>query len=217
MRTLLVIEDEAPLRESIITILTIEGFEVIGASNGREGVELAREHSPDLIIADIMLPELDGYGVLRELRQRSSTATIPFIFLTARSNWDDMRRGMELGVVTVGPAGGIRKGGVDGGIGDAANAGELVSHDLGLEPQLRPIVDVLPLAAAASAGAKVGARRLDAVRRGLQDLDRAGEGVTALVLGDLDARYLAGQRVGDKDDAALVPAQRRAAVCDRCQ
>lgn len=97
MRTLLVIEDEAPLRESILTILTLEGFEVIGASNGLEGVELAREHSPDLIIADIMLPGLDGYGVLRELRQRSSTATIPFIFLTARSNWDDMRRGMELG------------------------------------------------------------------------------------------------------------------------
>jgi hypothetical protein len=107
-------------------------------------------------------------------------------------------------------------GGVDGGIGDAANAGELVGHDLGLEPQLGTIVDVLPLAAAASAGAKVGARRRDAVRRGLQHLDRAGEGVTALVLGDLDARRLTGQCVGDKDDAALVPAQRRAAVGDGC-
>lgn len=97
VKTILVIEDEASLRESILTILKIEGFEVLGASTGRKGVELARAHLPDLIIADIMMPELDGYDVLRELRQQSITATIPFIFLTARSTWDDMRRGMELG------------------------------------------------------------------------------------------------------------------------
>ena len=68
----------------------MEGFEVIGAENGRAGLQLARQHLPDLIVCDIMMPELDGYGVLEELRQDFATATIPLIFLTANA---DLRQG----------------------------------------------------------------------------------------------------------------------------
>ncbi len=97
MQKILVVEDDQPLLESILTMLSLEGYEMLKAETGREGLAMAREHLPDLIIADIMMPDGDGYSMLRDLRQRSSTATIPFIFLTARSNWEDMRRGMELG------------------------------------------------------------------------------------------------------------------------
>jgi two-component system sensor histidine kinase/response regulator len=75
----------------------LEGYEVLGAENGRFGVELAQEHKPDLIICDVTMPELDGYGVLTELRQMPQTAAIPFIFLTARADRSFMRHGMELG------------------------------------------------------------------------------------------------------------------------
>lgn len=97
MQKILVVEDDKSLLESILTMLSLEGYNTLGAETGREGLAMAREHIPHLIIADIMMPDGDGYSMLRELRQRSSTATIPFIFLTARSNWEDMRRGMELG------------------------------------------------------------------------------------------------------------------------
>jgi DNA-binding NarL/FixJ family response regulator/anti-sigma regulatory factor (Ser/Thr protein kinase) len=93
----LVIEDEAPLRQEILESLGFEGFEATGAENGWAGVQMARDRAPDLVICDIMMPELDGYGVLEALRSDSTTATTPFIFLTAKSLRDDMRRGMELG------------------------------------------------------------------------------------------------------------------------
>ena len=83
LRKILVVEDEQSLRKDIIEMLSYEGFEVIGAENGRVGIEQAREHLPDLIICDIMMPEVDGYSVLDELRKETQTAAIPFIFLFA--------------------------------------------------------------------------------------------------------------------------------------
>jgi two-component system, sensor histidine kinase and response regulator len=96
-KKILVIEDARSLRRDILEMLTFEGFDVLGAENGLVGVQSAREYIPDLIICDIMMPELDGYGVLQELRRDANTATIPFIFLTARTDRMDVRLGMELG------------------------------------------------------------------------------------------------------------------------
>jgi diguanylate cyclase (GGDEF)-like protein len=97
MNKILVIEDEQFVRENILELLDAEGFEVIGAENGRVGVDLAKVMLPDLILCDVMMPELDGYGVLTSLRQESVTASVPFIFLTAKVAKADFRQGMELG------------------------------------------------------------------------------------------------------------------------
>ncbi|MBN1428909.1 MAG: hybrid sensor histidine kinase/response regulator [Anaerolineae bacterium] len=97
MTTVLVIEDETSILENIVEILQFHRFNVLGAGDGRTGVELARQHFPDLIICDIMMPILDGYGVLLQLSTDPLTAAIPFIFLTAKIGRSDMRRGMELG------------------------------------------------------------------------------------------------------------------------
>nr|MCU0500133.1 response regulator [Anaerolineae bacterium] len=97
MTKILVIEDVAHLRNDAVEMLRFEGFEVEGVENGRLGVDVARQFLPDLIICDIMMPELDGYGVLRELRADAKTATIPFIFLTAKAERSDFRKGMEMG------------------------------------------------------------------------------------------------------------------------
>ncbi|MGC9528569.1 MAG: hybrid sensor histidine kinase/response regulator [Limnospira sp.] len=97
MKTILVIEDEAYVREIILDILDAEGFGILGAENGKFGVQVARERSPDLIICDVMMPEMDGYEVLKALREPPETATIPFIFLTAKSTRSDIRSGMDLG------------------------------------------------------------------------------------------------------------------------
>ncbi len=97
MAKILVIEDEESVRSNILRLLTFEDFEVVGAANGAIGLQLAKEQQPDLIICDVMMPELDGYGVLNALRQDDNTATIPFIFLTAKAAKEDLRQGMELG------------------------------------------------------------------------------------------------------------------------
>lgn len=97
MKTILVIEDETPIRVNVLTILQAEGYATLEASNGREGVRLAMEHLPDLIITDVMMPELDGFGVLRELRESPATGLIPFLFLSARADRADIREGMNLG------------------------------------------------------------------------------------------------------------------------
>ncbi|MCL4246846.1 MAG: response regulator [Anaerolineae bacterium] len=97
MKKILVVEDASALRRDIIEMLGYEGFHVEGAENGQEGVERARHYRPDLIICDIMMPVMDGFDMLRELRKDQHTATIPFIFLTARAERMDMRQGMELG------------------------------------------------------------------------------------------------------------------------
>jgi anti-anti-sigma factor len=97
MTTILAIEDQTKIRENIQEILELEGFDVLTAENGRIGVQLAQEHHPDLIICDVMMPELDGYDVLITLRQDPSTLKIPFIFLSAKATTADFRKGMSLG------------------------------------------------------------------------------------------------------------------------
>ncbi len=94
---ILVIEDEPHMLRNLTTILRIEGFEPIPADNGIRGVELARSQAPDLILCDRMMPGMDGFSVLAELRITASTAAIPFIFLTARGERDDVRAGMTHG------------------------------------------------------------------------------------------------------------------------
>jgi two-component system, NarL family, response regulator NreC len=97
MHKILVIEDSESLLEEIFDTLRFENFDVIGAENGLIGLRMAREYMPDLIVCDIMMPEMDGYEVLQELRSDLATAMIPFIFLTAKAERSDMRKGMELG------------------------------------------------------------------------------------------------------------------------
>lgn len=97
MKKILIIEDNAEVRENLEEILELSGYEVLSAPNGKTGVERALELLPDLIICDIMMPELDGFGVLNILSKRSHTSDIPFIFLTAKSENIDFRRGMNLG------------------------------------------------------------------------------------------------------------------------
>ncbi|MFC1849640.1 response regulator [candidate division CSSED10-310 bacterium] len=96
-RKILIIEDEEAVRFNIVEILEMENFITFGAANGRDGVRLARKHLPDLVICDILMPELNGYEVLAELRNTRKTAHIPFIFLTAKATPRDFRRGMGLG------------------------------------------------------------------------------------------------------------------------
>jgi signal transduction histidine kinase len=93
----LIIEDQDSIRTNILELLDAEGYEVMGAENGREGVELARKFLPGVIVSDIVMPELDGYGVLEALRRDPITATIPFIFLSAKADKSDLRQGMNLG------------------------------------------------------------------------------------------------------------------------
>ncbi|MFA7473916.1 MAG: response regulator, partial [Spirosomataceae bacterium] len=96
-KKILLIEDNADVRENTQEILELSGYKVISAENGRVGAALAQTELPDLIICDIMMPELDGYGVLHLLGHSPETATIPFIFLTAKAEKSDMRKGMLLG------------------------------------------------------------------------------------------------------------------------
>ncbi|MCS6958828.1 MAG: EAL domain-containing protein [Pseudanabaenaceae cyanobacterium SKYGB_i_bin29] len=97
MTKVLVVEDMDALREEIMDTLRFEGYEVLGAENGLVGVALATEHLPDIILCDVMMPQMDGYETLKVLRQQPATAMIPFIFLTAKADKQDMRHGMELG------------------------------------------------------------------------------------------------------------------------
>jgi len=97
MKKILIIEDQPQMRRNLATILEMEGFEIVTAENGRRGVESATASRPDLIICDVMMPELDGYGVLKALRSEKNTATVPFIFLTAKGEKSDHREGMNSG------------------------------------------------------------------------------------------------------------------------
>ncbi|AFY67345.1 GGDEF domain-containing response regulator [Geitlerinema sp. PCC 7407] len=97
MTKILVIEDEQDVRDNVLELLEAEGFDVLGAANGQMGVQIAFQESPDLILCDVIMPHLDGYGVLEVLRRNASTATIPFIFMTAKADMADLRLGMELG------------------------------------------------------------------------------------------------------------------------
>lgn len=97
MKTILLIEDDADMRENTAEILELANYHVLKAENGRRGVEIARQQVPDLVLCDIMMPELDGYGVLHLLGRDPATAEVPFIFLTAKAERGDVRKGMELG------------------------------------------------------------------------------------------------------------------------
>jgi len=92
-----VIDDEAKLRKQFSALLSLEGFSVIEARNGREGVELAQREQPDLVLCDITMPEMNGHRVIESLRADARTAHLPFIFLTGWSERGDIRTGMNLG------------------------------------------------------------------------------------------------------------------------
>jgi DNA-binding response OmpR family regulator len=97
MKKILLIEDNAEVRENTAEILELAKYQVVAAENGKIGVEMAVKEKPDLIICDIMMPLLDGYGVLHMLSKQAETASIPFIFLTAKTERTDIRKGMEMG------------------------------------------------------------------------------------------------------------------------
>ncbi|KYC41737.1 two-component system response regulator [Scytonema hofmannii PCC 7110] len=96
-KKILIIEDDAMTRQIFLDGLQAEGFETIDAENGSIGIQKAQEHLPDLVICDILMPEMDGFGVLAALRQDPVTAIVPFIFLTGSDSKASLRQGMELG------------------------------------------------------------------------------------------------------------------------
>ena len=97
MKKILIIEDQPQMRRKLAMILEREQFHVMEAPNGLIGLDQVRGERPDLILCDVMMPELDGHGVLEQLRTQESTRQIPFIFLTAKGEWQDIRAGMNLG------------------------------------------------------------------------------------------------------------------------
>ncbi|MGB3207944.1 MAG: response regulator [Crinalium sp.] len=97
MNKILVIEDENIIRDIIVDILNAENFQTFDADNGETGIQLALQHLPDLIVCDVMMPKMSGHDVLQTLRKNPVTATIPFIFITAKADHDSIREGMELG------------------------------------------------------------------------------------------------------------------------
>lgn len=96
-KKIVLIEDNKAVRENTEEILQLAGYEVVSAPNGKKGVEVVLEQTPDIVICDIMMPELDGYGVLHLLNKNPKTSSIPFIFLTAKADRIDQRKGMEMG------------------------------------------------------------------------------------------------------------------------
>src|SRR5476651_1556459 len=96
-KKVLIIEDNNDIRENIVEILELAAYTVFAANNGKTGVDLAIKNMPDIILCDIMMPELDGYGVLYMLNKNPDLSAIPFIFLTAKAERIDLRKGMEMG------------------------------------------------------------------------------------------------------------------------
>jgi len=96
-KKVLIIEDNNDIRENVVEILELAGYQVFAANNGKAGVEMAQQNMPDIILCDIMMPELDGYGVLYLVNKNPAMAAIPFIFLTAKAERVDLRKGMEMG------------------------------------------------------------------------------------------------------------------------
>jgi CheY-like chemotaxis protein len=97
MKTILVIEDNPEIRENTAEILELSGFKVVTASNGQEGLSMATERVPDIILCDIMMSHIDGYEVIRQLKSNPQTASIPFVYLTAKAEKDEMKLAMDLG------------------------------------------------------------------------------------------------------------------------
>jgi DNA-binding response OmpR family regulator len=98
MKKILIVEDENFIRENLIELLEIEGFEAVGAQNGKLGLEMAQKYKPDLILCDVMMPDLDGYSVLSALREDATTAKIPFMFLTASADRNNIQKIKEMGM-----------------------------------------------------------------------------------------------------------------------
>ncbi|MBZ0327976.1 MAG: response regulator [Altibacter sp.] len=97
MKTILIIEDDAALRENTAELLELSNFNVLTAPNGKLGIEVAKKEQPDIIVCDIMMPEVDGYGVLEALNSDALTNQIPFIFLSAKTEHKEVRKGMDMG------------------------------------------------------------------------------------------------------------------------
>lgn len=97
MKMILIIEDDTVLRDNTAELLELSNYKVITASNGKAGVDLAKKHLPDIIVCDIMMPVLDGYDTLKILSQNKTTKHIPFIFLSAKTEHKDVRKGMNMG------------------------------------------------------------------------------------------------------------------------
>src|SRR4051812_3304421 len=97
MKKILIIEDEPEMRRNLTVLLRYHDYEPVAAENGRQGIEMAQREKPDLILCDVMMPELDGHGVLQGLQTNPSLVHIPFIFLTAKGEKEDLRNGMNLG------------------------------------------------------------------------------------------------------------------------
>lgn len=97
MKKILLIEDDTALRENTAELLELSGYEVFTAPNGKIGIEKAKKQQPDIIVCDIMMPEIDGYGVLEAMAQNEGTSHIPFIFLSAKTEHKEIRKGMDMG------------------------------------------------------------------------------------------------------------------------
>jgi CheY-like chemotaxis protein len=97
MQKIIVIEDEPQMLRNMLTILELEGYDAVGVENGEQGLAAIQAHQPGLIFCDIMMPGLDGYSVLREIRAQPATASIPLVFLTARGEKNDMQTGLAMG------------------------------------------------------------------------------------------------------------------------
>ena len=97
MKKILIIDGQLEMRRNLTTILQLEKFQPLSAENGRVGVELAKKEKPDLILSEIAMPELDGFGVIAALRGTRETESIPFIFLTAKGEKRDVRTAVSLG------------------------------------------------------------------------------------------------------------------------
>lgn len=94
---ILVMEDQAPMRRNIALLLEMEGYEVATAPNGKDGLAMVSDFKPNLIVCDVMMPEMDGHAVIQALRDNPATALIPFVFLTAKGDKNDIRLGMNYG------------------------------------------------------------------------------------------------------------------------
>lgn len=97
MTRILIIEDEPAMRANLMEALELEGFQPLSAADGREGIAVARQERPDLVLCDVLMPDLDGHDVLRALRADPATARVPFLFLTAKGERSDVREGMNMG------------------------------------------------------------------------------------------------------------------------
>lgn len=96
MKKILFIDDNRELREITLEALELEGFQVIGAEGGQQGIDIAKEQNPDIILCDIMMPEIDGFEVCTQLKQYASTSSTPFIFLTALADNENIHKGIEV-------------------------------------------------------------------------------------------------------------------------